>query len=65
MARNLHRYGCVQDIHATLKLSPLKTVEECDYELEQEQKRQNRSTVIQIIEVQKRAIIRKKGGQNG
>jgi hypothetical protein len=63
MARNLHRYGSVQDIRATLKLSPLKTIEECDYELEQEQKRQNRSTVIQIIEVQKRAIIRKKGGK--
>lgn len=64
MARNLYRYGSVQDIRTTLKLSPLKTVEECDYELEQEQKRQNRSTVIEIIEVQKRAIIRKKGASN-
>lgn len=64
MARNLYRYGSVQDIRTTLKLSPLKTVEECDYELEQEQKRQNRSTVIQTIEVQKRAIIRKKGERN-
>ena len=65
MARGLWKHGSVDDIRCTLKLSPLKTVEECDEELKLEQANQNRSTVIQIIEVQKRAIIRKKGGKNG
>lgn len=65
MSRNLFTYGSVADIRCTLKFSPLQTVEECDYELEQEQRRQNRSTVIQIIEVQKRGIIRKKEVKSG
>jgi hypothetical protein len=64
MSKKLYTYGSVQDIRSTLKFSPLKTVEECEYELEQERNRKNRSTVIQIIEVQKRAIIRKKGASN-
>lgn len=65
MSRQLYRTGSVEDIRCTLKLSPLKTIEECDEELEMEKSHQNRSTVIQMIEVQKRAIIRKKGAKNG
>lgn len=65
MARGLWKHGSVEDIRASLKLSPLKTEAECDFELKMEQEHQNRSTVVNIIEVQKRAIIRKKGVKNG
>jgi len=64
MYRHLYKYGSVADIRCTLKHSPLKSVEECDQELAWEIQRNNRSTVIQIIEVQKMAIIRKKGVKN-
>lgn len=64
MSRQLYRCGSVADIKCSLLHSPLETIAECEEELKLEQSHQNRSTVIKSIEVQKRAIERKKGGQN-
>lgn len=55
-----YKYGSVEDIRSSLRLSKLKSVFDCNVEIEMERSHQNRVTVIKMLEAQKNRLIKEK-----